>query len=39
LRAAMGDDLIDSYIKLKNHEWDRYCHHLSGWERENTLDC
>jgi len=39
LRAAMGDELIDSYVKLKNHEWDRYCHHLSGWERENTLDC
>jgi glutamine synthetase len=39
LRTEMGDELIDSYVKLKNHEWDRYCHHLSGWERENTLDC
>ncbi len=39
LRAVLGDELIDSYVKLKFHEWDRYCHHLSGWERENTLDC
>ncbi len=39
LRAGLGDELIDSYVKLKYHEWDRYCHHLSGWERENTLDC
>ena len=39
LRAAMGDELIDSYIKLKMGQWDKYCHHLSEWERTETLDC
>ena len=39
LRARMGDELVDSYIKLKNLEWDKYCRCLSGWELENTLDC
>jgi len=39
LREAMGDDLIDSYIKLKISEWNSYTAHLTQWERDNTLDC
>ena len=39
LRAAMGDELIDSYVKLKMDEWNKYMRHLSQWERENSLDC
>ncbi len=39
LRERLGDELIDGFVKLKNREWDRYCRHLSQWERENTLDC
>jgi len=39
LRKALGDELIDSYLKLKFHEWDSFSRHLSAWERENTLDC
>ncbi len=39
VREAMGDELIDAYTKLKNVEWDQYCHHLTEWERQNTLDC
>jgi len=38
-RAAFGDAVIDSYVKLKNAEWDDYCRHLTGWEFEKTLDC
>ncbi|MEM7210076.1 MAG: type III glutamate--ammonia ligase [Pseudomonadota bacterium] len=39
VRDAMGDELIDAYIKLRMSEWDRYCHHITQWERDNTLDC
>ncbi len=38
LREAMGGDNIDSYVKLKMDEWDRYSHHLTQWEYDNTLD-
>ncbi len=39
LRAAFGDAVIDSYIKLKTEEWNSYAKHLSSWELERTLDC
>ena len=39
LRTAMGDELIDSYCKLKLEEWRSYSAHLSQWERDYTLDC
>ena len=39
IRAGLGDELIDSYIKLKLAEWSRYATSLSQWERDNTLDC
>ncbi len=39
LKEALGEDLVSSYCKLKNAEWDRYASAISQWERENTLDC
>ena len=39
LRAALGNELIDSYVRLKTQEWNAYCQDLSDWERKNTLDC
>jgi len=39
LRAALGDELVGSYVKLKMQEWDDYCSRISDWERDNTLDC
>lgn len=39
IRECLGDDLIDSYVKLKKKNWDDYTYHLSQWERDNTLDC
>lgn len=39
LRAGLGDELVDAYIKLKMDSWNSYASHLSSWERENTLDC
>lgn len=39
LRAALGDDLIDAFIKLKMGEWNAYTAHFSEWERKHTFDC
>jgi len=39
LRAQLGDEFTDAYIKLKTNEWDDYSCHLSQWELDNTLDC
>jgi glutamine synthetase len=39
IRAGLGDDLVDAFVKLKMQEWDSYTKHLSSWERNNTLDC
>ena len=39
LRAGLGDELIDAYVKLKMQDWHAYTAHLSQWERDNTLDC
>lgn len=39
LRTSLGGPVIDSYLKLRHREWDDYMHHLSDWERAQTLDC
>ncbi len=39
LRKSFGDSFVDSYVKLKNIEWNSYTKHLTQWERDNTLDC
>ena len=39
LRDAMGDEVIDSFTKLKMDEWQRYCSAITPWERDHTLDC
>ncbi len=39
VRAGLGDELVDSYVKLKLQEWKSYSTTLSQWEREHTLDC
>ena len=39
LRAALGDELIDAFIKLKMNEWHEYTAHFSDWERQHTFDC
>ena len=39
IRQGFGDQFVDSYVKLKNKEWDSYSRNLSQWERETTLDC
>ena len=39
LRRELGDEFVNSYIKLKTREWNDYSRHLTEWERANTLDC
>ncbi len=39
MRAGLGDDLVNAFVKLKLEEWDSYSKDLSKWERDNTLDC
>jgi glutamine synthetase type III len=39
LNAALGADVIASYLKLKHEEWNAYSRHLTEWERQTTLDC
>jgi glutamate---methylamine ligase len=39
LRQALGDEVIDSYARLKLRQWDAYGAQISPWEREQTLDC
>jgi glutamine synthetase len=39
VRAGLGDELVDSYVKLKLDDWRNYSTTLSQWEREHTLDC
>ena len=38
LREALGDELVDGFLKLKTIEWNDYSRFLTQWERDNTLD-
>ena len=38
-RSSFGDEFIDSYVKLKNEEWQRFTRSITRWERDHTLDC
>ena len=39
LRDALGNEFMDSYVKLKMREWASFNSALTPWERENTIDC
>ena len=39
LKAALGEDVLASYVKLKYDDWNAYSRHLTEWERQTTLDC
>jgi glutamine synthetase len=36
-RDALGEELTDTYVKLKRDEWDAYLGHVSGWDRDRYL--
>ena len=37
-REMLGGECVDSYLKLKTGEWNRYLGHVSAWERGTYLD-
>lgn len=39
VREAFGKEFVDSYVKLKMDEWERFTRSVTPWEREHTLDC
>ena len=39
LKEALGEELVNSYCKLKMNQWDNYTKSISQWEYDNTLDC
>jgi glutamine synthetase type III len=39
LKSGLGEDVVASYIKLRQAEWNEYAGHLTDWERRTTLDC
>ncbi|MEM8723440.1 MAG: type III glutamate--ammonia ligase [Cyanobacteria bacterium P01_G01_bin.39] len=38
-REALGEPLVNSYLKLKYQQWEQYSSQISNWELEHTLDC
>jgi len=38
MRAALGEEFANAYLKLKHDEWNDYASHFTQWEREHTLD-
>jgi len=39
LKSGLGEDVVASYIKLRQGEWNEYAGQLTDWERRTTLDC
>jgi glutamine synthetase len=39
LQAGLGKDVVASYVKLREADWNAYARHLTDWERQTTLDC
>ena len=39
LKSGLGADVVASYIKLRQADWNDYAAHLTDWERRTTLDC
>jgi len=39
LKSSFGADVVASYIKLRQGEWNEYASQLTDWERQATLDC
>jgi glutamine synthetase type III len=39
LKEALGANVLASYVKLRQDDWNAYSRHLTEWERDTTLDC
>jgi glutamine synthetase len=38
LKAMLGTEFSEAYVKLKHQEWNSYASHFTEWERTHTLD-
>jgi glutamine synthetase len=38
LKAAMGEEFSQAFLRLKHQEWNAFASHFTQWERDNTLD-
>jgi len=38
LKAALGNEFSEAYLRLKHQEWNSYAAHFTQWERDVTLD-
>ncbi|MBE1285070.1 MAG: type III glutamate--ammonia ligase [Rhodobacteraceae bacterium] len=38
LKAMMGNEFSNAYLKMKQEEWNSFVSHFSRWEKEHTLD-
>ena len=38
LKATMGEEFSNAYLKMKHQEWNSFVSHFSRWEKDNTLD-
>ncbi|MFT5651862.1 MAG: glutamine synthetase type III, partial [Yoonia sp.] len=38
LKAAMGEEFSNAYLKMKMQEWTDFCSYFSDWEKQNTMD-
>ena len=38
LRASLGGEFCDAFVKMQTNEWNEYSAHLSDWERDRSLD-
>ncbi|MCS7030747.1 MAG: type III glutamate--ammonia ligase [Gloeomargarita sp. SKYG116] len=39
LTTLLGENFVESYLKLKYREWQEFHSQITPWEREYTLDC
>ncbi|NNF77987.1 MAG: type III glutamate--ammonia ligase, partial [Rhizobiales bacterium] len=39
IKESLGEEFMTAYQKLRGNQWLDFTHHLTEWERENTLDC
>ncbi|MCP5083357.1 MAG: type III glutamate--ammonia ligase [Alphaproteobacteria bacterium] len=39
IKDSLGEEFMTAYQKLRGTQWLDFTHHLTEWERENTLDC
>ena len=39
LKAALGEPVVRSFLKMKQAEWREYNNQVSAWEFRQTVDC